>query len=649
MRFVLLLFLSLAALPVWCQDSDPVLFTVENIDVPVSEFDYIYTKNNRENADYSRASVMEYLDLYTKFKLKVKKAREMKLDTIEALKTELAGYRSQLASSYLNDREVKQKLVLEAFERKQQDIRIRHILIRIAKNARPADTLAAHKKIQEAHDNLLTGKSFQSQVAAFSEDKNTVRSGGDLGYITAILPNGFYALENAAYSTAPGTFSKPFRTAIGYQIVLVEDRRPARGEIEAAHILLRVKKDGTDEGIKKKRIFDLHEQLKNGTPFEDLAMRHSEDEKSKRRGGFIGSFGINIYEPDFEDAVFGLANDGDYTEPLRTRIGWHIVQRISRKDLADFERQKRSIEAKINKDERIKIAERSMIRGIKEKAGFYENKDVLGAMAENLGENFLSYQWRPPVITEAELLGFANGMKATNMDFAKFLRSSTRARMRYPKGTAVSDAFKSLYDAFVDKKCLEYEESQLENKYPDFKALMREYEEGILLFEVTKLSVWDKAASDTAGLIDFHERHLNDYMWGERAEVTTYTFSEGTESKIIEKAKKKALKWGPEKMATKFNKSGELLSFSTQIIENTDDVTFNWSAGAISELKADENGAAGFKKVDRIIPAQPKSLNEARGYIIADYQDELEQQWIAELQKQYNIDLNEDVLNQIIR
>ena len=92
------------------QTEDPILFSVGGKNINLSEFKYIYQKTNGDKADFSRQSLEEYLDLYVKFKRKVSRARDMKLDTITALQQELGGYRQQLANSYLVDKEVSDRL-----------------------------------------------------------------------------------------------------------------------------------------------------------------------------------------------------------------------------------------------------------------------------------------------------------------------------------------------------------------------------------------------------------------------------------------------------------------------------------------------------------------------------------------------------------
>ena len=340
------------------QTPDPVLFTIDGQPVPASEFSYIYAKNNRDDADFSEASLRDYLDLYTKFKLKVREAYAMGLDTVSTLQTELAGYRKQLADSYLTDKEITDRLVDEAYKRMQEDVQVAHILIKTNPNV-ATDTLAAYGKIQAIYKRLQAGEAWDEVARKSSEDNATKDAGGNLGYITALLPNGFYSFETAAYETPVGQYSAPVHSTLGYHIVKVLNKRQARGELDIAHILLRVKADGSDDKAVKVRIDDLYAQLKAGGRFEELAKKSSEDKTTAERGGAIGPIVINQYEKSFEDAVYALANDGDYTAPVRTRLGWHIIKRVRKRPMRTMDQAKGKSETQISRDERITAARHS--------------------------------------------------------------------------------------------------------------------------------------------------------------------------------------------------------------------------------------------------------------------------------------------------
>jgi peptidyl-prolyl cis-trans isomerase SurA len=646
MRF-LLIFSLLAIL--WTnslngQIRDQILFTIDNQPVMASEFSYIYSKNNRDDADYSETSLKEYLDLYTKFKLKVREAFAMGLDTVKQLQNELNGYRKQLADSYLTDKEITDRLVEEAYMRMQEDIQVAHIMVRSNPNV-PNDTLAAFDKIQKIYSRLQKGESWEDLVRLTSEDNATKEMNGDIGYITALLPNGFYAFETTAYETKVGAYSAPVRSSIGYHIIKVLNRRPARGEMDVAHILIRVKSDNSDDQGAKSRIDAIYAQLTAGGNFEEAARRNSEDKATGERGGIIGPIAINQFEKSFEEAAYSLANDGDITAPIRTRLGWHIIKRTRKRPMLTLDAAKRKIETQISRDERISSARQSMVNRIKKEAGYVIDEKVYNEFVSKTGDELQTYRWQVPEVTPATLFSLG-GDSYTNIDFGNYIRNNARTRMGVEKGTPNRDILDKILIDFVNEKALFFEEKNLAEKYPEFKSLMREYEEGILLFEATKINVWDMASRDTVGLRKYHAAHRMNYMWGERLEIATATLDSASMDKLplIKKwAAKKSLAVVAEKAA----KKGIKMNVSRRIYQKEDKLPegMTWVAGQ----KADLPDGKGFMSVEKIIPPAPKSLEETRGYIIADYQDQLEKEWVASLRKKYPVKVNEGVLKSLVK
>lgn len=642
--FTLVAVVSLAAQSLG--QTDPILFSVNGKPVAVSEFNYIYAKTNGNKADFSKASVMEYLDLYTKFKMKVARAKEMQLDTIPALQEELAGYRRQLADSYLTDREVTDKLIHEAHDRMQKDVKISHILVAI----NPKDTVAAWAKIQGIYKELKGGKSFESLVAQ-SEDKNTNQIGGSIGYLTALLPDGFYPLENAMYETGVGKTSGVIRTPMGYHIVKINDVRPARGEVEAAHILIRKKKEGVDQTNAKMRIDSIYTVIKTQNNFDDLAIRLSEDDNSAPKSGYLGVFGIGRYEPVFEDAAFSIDKDGGFSQPIESSIGWHIIKRRERKGIAPFDALKSRLKAQIQREQRYELARVAMVERIKKESGMKEVTAVKDRFITGLDSSFLTYSWRQPTLSTEKLLSFGPETSHTTAEFADWLAGNSNRRINYATqyNNNTKEVAQQLFTEFVNDKALAYEETQLDKKYPDFRNLMREYEEGILLFEAIKQNVWDKASQDSVGLDKFYADNKNRYQWEERASVVTYTVSD-TLKPMLEKIQKFAAKNNAQKVLKKFNTKGEYVKFEEETIERSKAKSLggaNWKAGTI--VLSPVKDALTFQKVEKTMPVSIKSLKEARGYVVADYQEFLEKQWMDDLAKRFKVDTNQAVLESIIK
>lgn len=647
--FIALTFFACSAVFAQSVQEDPILFTVDGKPVYVSEFDYIYSKTNGSNADYTSASLNEYLDLYIKFKLKVQRARDMQLDTIVSLARELEDYKRQLADSYLIEREVTKKLVDEVYERKLTERQVSHIMFRYAQGI---DSGIVMNKAKALLDLVLKGADFEDLAKGQSEDPNASENKGNLGFLTSMMPNGFYEFENAVYSTPVGKVHPNLVfSPMGIHIIKVTGERPARGEIEVAHILIR-DPDNSPVFDAKEKIHEAYAALESGRRFEEVVKEYSEDRMTLAKGGYLGFFGINRYEKAFEDAAFSLEEDNAYSKPVKTTIGWHIIKRISKKDLEPFDVIKSRLQSQVKQDYRFEVGRMDMINRIKEYAGFEEHPMVFKAFKEQLDEDFLSYRWKPNAEQENQIMfSLGEDFKRTVDDFNEYLIRNQRKRLQLSRDSNIVETANFLYDDFISESCIKFEESRLEKKYPEFKSLMREYEEGILLFEATKMKVWDKASQDTVGLKVFHKANENKYTWKERAHVVYYSIN-NVDAKKAGKIYKYAMKKGQQKTLKKYNKKTPVVITNSQKyeIDAKDQMKdIPWQQGFATELQTTEDGKFSFAIVEELMPAMPKSLSEARGYIIADYQDYLEKQWVQSLRNEYEVVVYEAVLKNLIR
>lgn len=639
--------------------NDPVLFTVEDTPVKKSEFEYIYSKTNGEKADFSQESLDEYLDLYVKFKLKVQKAKEMKLDTIKSLQQELDGYRRQLADSYLIDREVTEKLVKEVYERTKQDVNLSHVLITIPANAKDEDIATAKAKADEVKALLDKGEPFERVARKYSQDKSAARNGGDIGWVTALFPNGFYDLETASYESEIGKVVGPIRTSAGYHVVKVNERRKARGQIEVAHILVRAGKPDSDTIKDRKKIDEVLAKLNEGGDWDDLANEYSDDKVSSRKGGYLGFFGINKYEKVFEDAAFALENDGDYTRPIETKIGWHIIKRISKKDDLTYQQAKSRLQTDVKKDKRFDLAKAAMVKRILATSDFKENRTTLdnfiSSLEQDSAKTFLTYKWKAPKeLPKDELFSFGGGALKINLgDFQGYAQRASRKRQQ-GRTKGVKTVVEELYQDYITDNALAFEEQQLDKKYPEFKSLMREYEEGVLLFEVTKMEVWDKASSDTVGLKKFYEENKEKYQWGERARLSQYSLV-ASEKMKINQIREFSKTNTSEDVLKGFNppENNRILTVRTKTFERgRNDLLdkMNWKVGELSPVDiSSRDKSLNFFKIEEILPPSQKSLKEARGYVVADYQDFLEKAWLKGLEEDYKVKVEDKVFKKMVK
>lgn len=641
----LLLFLGTATLQAQTTD-DPILFTVDGKEIRVSEFKHIYNKTNGEKADYSEASLKEYLNLYINFKLQVAEGEATGLDEKPAVRSEQERYKRQLASTYLIDREITEKLVREAYDRSKEDRRISHILVATNEGM-------TEQALREAYDRAkkikseVTAQNFGQLAQQYSDDQYSKANGGDLGYYTALqLP---YNLETAAYSIKEGEVSDIVKTQYGYHIVRVTEVRPGRGSVKVAHILIRSRKD--PEGAKAK-IDSIHKELMNGADFEQVAAANSQDNTTKNRGGQLGWISINQYAQDFEEQIFALKQDGNLSKPFQTKAGWHILKRQQAIQNPRYQDVKTEITNTIKRKPRFELIQEALVEDIKKESNFKENLSIKQALIDSLKSEgtFLTYRWRAPQesANSNQALFTIGKLQGTVREFMVMAQRGQKERFDQPR--TVEAAVDRILKKLVTQKALAYEETQLEKRYPEFKALMREYDEGILLFEVKKELIWDKASSDEEGLKAFFEAHRDDYKWKDRANVTFYTLRTD-DKKLIRKIRAKAKRKSTETVKALFNKDREVVQTTTGVYEkgkNAELDQIKWKAGTMSAGEA-KDGSFYFTKIEEIIPPAQKTLDEAKGYVIADYQDNLEQQLIERLKEKFEVKINEEVLQSLVK
>jgi peptidyl-prolyl cis-trans isomerase SurA len=626
------------------QNKDAVLMTVGDSKVTVAEFENVYKKNSGKESSTEKKSLDNYVDLFTNFKLKVKEAEEMKLDTSTAFKNELSGYRKQLAQPYLTDKDVNEKLLKEAYDRLQTEIRASHILIKCAENALPKDTLAAYNKIAVLRDQLMGKKGPKAEFGvlakANSEDPSAKDNEGDLGYFTAMQM--VYPFENVAYSTKVGEISMPVRTKFGYHIIKVVDRRPAQGEVLVAHIMIKTPKEmSKDDSVNaRKKIDEIYQKVKAGEAFAELAKQFSDDKATGVKGGELPWFGTNRMPPEFEKESFALKSNGDISGVFKTRFGWHIIKRIDKRGLAPFDEMKGDLKSKVTRDGRSQMGRTSMIAKIKTEYKFKDSPKLRDEFYALIDSNFFNGAWKADKAAKLNKVMFSlSDKKYTQTDFAKYLEAHQSKRAKSEVKPVIDD----LYNQFVNESVIAYEEARLDQKYPEFKALMQEYRDGILLFDLTDKKVWSKAVKDTVGLKDYYEKNKQNYLWEQRADATIYTCADekvANEVKAILKKNK-----SQKEILEVINKKSQLsLQVESKLFQPKENafVDANWNPG-VSANKV-ENGKVVFVEVKKLLKPEPKAFNESKGLVTADYQNYLEKEWIESLRKKYPVTVNKDVL-----
>lgn len=624
------------------QDQDYVI-EVNNKKISKHEFLQIYLKNNQK-PKFDKQSIDEYLELYKKFKLKVLEAEFQGYDTLPKLKKELLGYRKSLSTPYLIDKQENIKVVEEAYKRLQKEVKASHILIRLDQNASPEDTMKAYVKIAAIRKRIENGEDFSKIAKEVSEDPSAVTNGGDLGYFTAFQM--VFPFEEAAYNTNVGQLSTIVRTRFGYHILKIADQRSARGILKTAHIMIAVKRDGNSADIEaaKKKIDEIYAKLVGGEKFEDLAANFSDDPGSSEKGGKLPEFGSGTTTrmvPEFEDAAFLLNKDGDFSKPIQTDFGYHIIKRLELSPLASFETMKKELQSKVNRDDRSKKTQTALINKLKIEYNYSDNsKKGLKWFVKHIDSNYFKGKWTASKLKKNNVLFTLKGQNFTQKQFADYIISNYRV----PK-TDAKDLINKQYNTWVSSEILKYEDTQLETKYPEFKALMQEYHDGVLLYEIMTDKVWNKANKDTIGLKNFYENHKANYQWKDRIDAMVYEcLDKNIANQVIKMLKNDTIT--SKHIIEKLNEKSELnLKVKTNKYEINE---ISYLKGRTFKKGTNPSYEFGGKyyviKVNELIPAGTKLLIDAKGLITSDYQNYLEQEWLKELTIKYPFKINEKII-----
>ena len=622
---------------------DETVLEIDGKKVSKSEFLQIYLKNNND-PKYDKASLDEYMELFKKFKLKVAEAEASGYDTIPKLKKELEGYRKQLSQPYLVDSSQNMALVKQAYDRMKTEVRASHILIRVEEGA---DTVSAYTRIMALKKRIDGGEDFATVAKGKggSEDPSVTRNNGDLGYFTAFQM--VYPFEEAAYNTPVGKVSNPVRTKFGYHIIQVVDQRPARGTMKAAHIMVATGKDATPEDLAsaEKKTEEIYAKLKEGTSFESLAAEFSDDSQTADKGGVLPLFGTGTTTrmvPEFEEAAFLLKTDGEYSKPVKTDFGYHIIKRLEWTNLRSYDEMKKELQTKVNKDERASKTQASFVNKLKKDYGFKDSYKKTGKWFEqNLDSTYFTGKWTDDKLKENKPM-FTLGKQAfTQQQFGDYLEKNYRSTRKSDSKSVVQKQ----YAAWQNAEILAYEEKQLDRKYPEFKALMQEYHDGILLYEIMTDQVWNKAIKDTTGLRDFFTTNNQNYVWGQRYNAMVYEcLNQDVASQVSKLLKNDTI--SSKTVLGIVNKDSELnlrVRTNKYEVEQT-----NFLKGR--QLTVGVNPAYTFEgkvyviKVEEILKPGPKQLSEAKGAATSDYQNYLEKMWLEELAKKHPIKVNTVVL-----
>ncbi len=625
--------------------ANKVLFTIDNKPYYTDEFVRVYNKNLDLVKDESQKDLDQYLELFVGYKLKINKANNLGLQGDPVYQAELNQYRNQLAKNYLTDSKVTKELVDEAYTRSKKEVKASHILFLVDENATPADTLKAYKKALDVRERALKGDDFAQLAQKFSEDPSAKDNSGDLGYFSAFRM--VYPFESAAFTTTKGQISQPIRTNFGYHIIKVTDVRENRGEVIVAHIMVMNPEvvDADQKAKVKNTIFDINTKLRQGENFETLARQFSEDKSSSSKGGVLNRFGSGqLSSAIFEDVAFSLTTQKPISEPFESQFGWHIVKLIEKFPVKPLAEMQSELENKIARDDRSKLIAAAMNDKLLKKYAPKRNEKTYASVLKSVNADIYEGKWEPNEKLATETLFSIKETPVNAGQFMTFIQNQQKGGLTIKP---VSKQVDALYESFVATQLNAYYDANLEGEFPEFAAVMDEYRDGLLLFNLMEKEIWEKAKTDTIGLQNFYNNNASKYNWTDRVEAIVLS---STNQDIINKAMR----------LLKKNKSVDEIRAAL----NTTDVVNIMAKNGTYEHNSDvlpkglkfkkglskviKDGDYYFVvKVDKVLPARVKTLDEAKGRVINDYQQHLEENWVKNLKSEFKIQINDEVFSEL--
>lgn len=618
-----------------------VLFSLGDTNYELGTFKYYFLKNTDEpSADSAQIKVDEYLELYIKFRLKVLEAKRRGMDQDPAFIEELAGYKTQLAEPYLTATQFNEALIQEAYDRSQQEVSVAHLLIKVDPNALPADTLKAYNRILDIKKEIEGGLVFEQAAKRYSEDPSARMNSGNLGYFSALQM--VYPFENAVYEHEIGELVGPVKTQFGYHLLKVLDKRPARGQVKAAHIMLRTGSDSAAVAAKKK-IDTIYDNLIGGADWKEQCRIYSEDKSSSNNGGELRWFGTGALVPEFENVAFALENPGDISEPVQTRFGWHIIKLIDKKPVPPLDELRSELETRVKRDSRSRESTAEVLKSLKKTQEFELDSAVLEAAFAGIDSTVKWAKWSYDTTDVAfdQVLFKMKGGSYQISDFYAFVLEEQRQRSR----ADLEDYKKQLYERFESESVLAAERAYLEQNNQDYQQILDEYESGILLFNLMEEEVWEKALLDSVGLKQFFAANQDKYQSEEALIVKRLV---GQDSALLSNVGQQ-VPLSNSQMDSLINSSETLALQVDELKIKRGELEFldaHWSVGSYYQRDGQSHV---LWVVEEIEPATPLKLDDIRGLAISDYQKHLEEVWVQSLMEKYPYKLNKKVLKRFVK
>jgi peptidyl-prolyl cis-trans isomerase SurA len=617
---------------------DPVLMRINGKDVKLSEFEYLYKKNNQQQVQ--QETLDQYVDRFITYKLKVADAEAHKIDTLESFQKEFDGYKADLVKPFLTDGTVQERLVNEAYERMKYNVDVDHIMLPLGKDKAENNEILA--RLDSIRNCVLNGEDFYELAQKFSIDPSMRNNKGHYGFIpSGVFP---YVWEYEAFNTPIGQMCKPFRTDFGNHLIRVNGRRDDPGKVEVEHILRLYPRGANDsaKAVVKEKIDSIYTALMNGADFEELAKVESQDPGSAKNGGKLPLFGINRMVKPFEEMAFKL-NDGELSAPFETNYGWHIMKKLSHKGVPTLEEARKGIETMISRDERANAPREAKL---KEAMAFYNYKEN-PKFAELIQSELTKHgQYDSAFVADVlknsnfPICEYANGKTIPASEIAKKINPKAKMNNDAAKAYILSEV-----EPIAKNVIMKYYVDNLINDNVEYRNLINEYRDGMLLFEISNQRVWEGASKDTVGLRNYFEANRKNYNW-EQPHFKGIILSAKNDS-ILQVVKADIPNYGVDTLTNTLHKKYardikmERMLFGPGENDVVDRIVFN------KPVEKEETAyPVGFILQGGLINA-PEDYTDVKGQVTSDYQDVIEKKWIEELRKKYPVQVFKKVLKMV--
>jgi peptidyl-prolyl cis-trans isomerase SurA len=629
------------------QKKKDILLTVNDSPVYASEFMRVYKKNLNLVQDESQKNVESYLELFIDYKLKIEEAYAQNLHKDANYKKEFSQYQEQLSRNYLYEDKVAEDLALEAYERGLEEIDAAHILVLSTYDDLPQDTLKAYNKIKVIRDRAIKGEDFTKLAKETSEEPTANEHAGALGYFSVFAL--VYPFETMAYNTPVGEISEIVRTQFGYHIIKVNDRRKRAPEISVSHIMISDKEDDTRTFNPEERINEIYALLQQGESFESLANQYSDDKNSGKNGGKLGKFRKgDLRSSEFEDAAYGLHESGQLTKPVKTNFGWHIIRLDELHKEPTYAEQKEMLLKRVQDATRSKVMTSKVNKKIKDKYGYRVNGAYISFFNEFLSDEVLQRKWEYDTITPSmDKTLFTIGDRTTKFsDFASYISDRQRKSQAYKTKDGL---IAGMFDEFETLELKKYYRDRLEFENDDYAAIISEYRDGLLIFDVMNKNIWNKAKNDSIGLQAYYNSIKDQYTWKKRVDAMIVSTTNSDSAKQV----RALLTQGKteEEIKQELNKTGKVNVIISNGLFEVDNTALPEEFEVVTGVSRTYTVGESFVTVlvREVIPSSLKTLDEVRGKVLSNYQNYLEENWIQELRKKHQVEVDKKTLKKVIK